>query len=134
LEGSETILLVEDEEQVRVLVRTILERFGYHVIDAQSGGDALLVSEKHTSTIELLLTDVIMPHISGSELAQRLGRRVGKVLYMSGYTEDAIVHQGVIDSGIALLQKPITPEALARKIREVLDAPPHLFRPPASEA
>jgi PAS domain S-box-containing protein len=133
LEGSETILLVEDEEQVRVLVRTILHRFGYHVIDAQSGGDALLVSEKHASTIDLLLTDVIMPHISGSELAERLGRRVGKVLYMSGYTEDAIVHQGVIDSGIALLQKPITPEALARKVREVLDSPPHLFRPPVSD-
>jgi PAS domain S-box-containing protein len=129
LEGSETILLVEDEEQVRALVRTILQRFGYHVIEAQSGGDALLVSEEHAGTIDLLLTDVIMPHISGPQLAQRLSRLVMKVLYMSGYTEDSIVHQGVVDSGVALLQKPITSEALVCKVREVLDSPPHAFRP-----
>ena len=94
LEGSETILLVEDEEQVRTLVRAILQRFGYHVIEAQTGGDALLMSEKHAGTIDLLLTDVIMPHISGPQLAQRLGRLVRKVLYMSGYTEDSMVRQG----------------------------------------
>jgi PAS domain S-box-containing protein len=129
LEGSETILLVEDEEQVRALVRTILQRFGYHVIEAQSGGDALLVSEEHAGAIDLLLTDVIMPHISGPQLAQRLSRLVMKVLYMSGYTEDSIVHQGVVDSSVALLQKPISPEALMRKVREVLDSPPHAFRP-----
>jgi PAS domain S-box-containing protein len=130
LEGSETILLVEDEEQVRALVRTILQRFGYHVIEAQTGGDALLVSEKHAGAIDLLLTDVIMPHISGPQLAQRLSRLVTKVLYMSGYTGDSILHQGVLDSSIALLQKPITQEALVRKVREVLDSPPHTFRPP----
>jgi PAS domain S-box-containing protein len=130
--GSETILLVEDEEQVRVLVRTILERFGYHVIVAQTGGDALLVSESHTGTVDLLLTDVIMPHISGPQLAQRLGPLVKKVLYMSGYTEDSIVRQGLVDSSIALIQKPITPDSLARKVREVLDSPPDAFRPPAS--
>jgi PAS domain S-box-containing protein len=128
-EGSETILLVEDEEQVRALVRSILQRFGYHVIEAQTGGDALLVSEEHAGTIDLLLTDVIMPHISGPQLAQRLSRLVMKVLYMSGYTEDSIVHQGVVDSSVALLQKPITPEALVCKVREVLDSPPHAFRP-----
>jgi two-component system cell cycle sensor histidine kinase/response regulator CckA len=133
LEGSETILLVEDEEQVRTLVRTILQRFGYNVIEAQTGGDALLLAEKHAGTIDLLLTDVIMPHISGPELAARLSELVMKVLYMSGYTEDAIVHQGVVDSGVALLQKPITPDALARKVREVLDSPPDLFTPRAPQ-
>jgi PAS domain S-box-containing protein len=130
LEGRETILLVEDEEQVRALVRTILQRFGYHVIEAQTGGDALLLSEKHGGAIDLLLTDVIMPHISGPQLAQRLSRLVTKVLYMSGYTEDSMVRQGVVDSSVALLQKPVTPEALARKVREVLDSPPDAFRPP----
>jgi two-component system, cell cycle sensor histidine kinase and response regulator CckA len=130
LEGSETILLVEDEEQVRALVRTILQRFGYHVIEAQTGGDALLLSEKHAGAIDLLLTDVIMPHISGPQLAQRLSRLVTKVLYMSGYTEDSMVRQGVVDSSVALLQKPVTSEALARKVREVLDSPPDAFRPP----
>jgi PAS domain S-box-containing protein len=133
LNGTETILLVEDEEQVRALVRTILQRFGYHVIEAQTGGDALLVSERHSGTIDLLLTDVIMPHISGPQLAQRLSRRVGKVLYMSGYTEDAIGHQGVLGSDVALVQKPVTPEALVRKVRDVLDSPPQAFRPPEPE-
>jgi len=130
LEGSETILLVEDEAQVRALVRSILQRFGYKVIEAQSGGDALVVSEQHSGTIDLLLTDVIMPHINGPQLAQRLRGRVGKVLYMSGYTEDSIVRQGLVDASVALLQKPITPKALVRKVREVLDAAPHAFRPP----
>jgi PAS domain S-box-containing protein len=130
--GSETILLVEDEEQVRVLVRTILQRFGYNVIEAQTGGDALLVSENHAGTVDLLLTDVIMPHISGPQLAQRLGALVKKVLYVSGYTEDSIVRQGLVDSSIALLQKPITPDSLARKVREVLDSPADAFRPPAA--
>jgi CheY-like chemotaxis protein len=130
LEGSETVLLVEDEEQVRTLVRTILQRFGYQVLEAQTGGDALLVSERHAGAIDLLLTDVIMPHITGPQLAQRLGGLVRKVLYMTGYTEDAMVRQGVLDASVALLQKPITPEALARKVREVLDAPPEAFRLP----
>jgi two-component system cell cycle sensor histidine kinase/response regulator CckA len=132
LEGSETILLVEDDENVRTLVRTILQRYGYQVIEAQTGGDALLVSERHGGAIDLLLTDVIMPHISGPQLAMRLGRLVSKVLYMSGYTEDSIVRQGVVDASIALLQKPISPEALVRKVREVLDSPPDAFRPPVS--
>lgn len=130
LEGSETILLVEDEEQVRTLVRAILQSYGYNVIEAQTGGDALLMSEKHAGAIDLLLTDVIMPHISGPQLAQRLSRLVTKVLYMSGYTEDSMVRQGLIDSSVALLQKPITPEALVRKVREVLDSPSDAFKPP----
>jgi two-component system cell cycle sensor histidine kinase/response regulator CckA len=126
LRGTETVLVVEDEEQVRAVVLSILKRHGYKVISAQHAGEALLLCERHPGTIDLLLTDVVMPHMSGPELAKRLAAtRPGmKVLYMSGYADDSIVRHGVLETNAAFLQKPITPAALARKVREVLDADP----------
>jgi len=122
--GSETILVVEDEETVRLLARRILEGCGYRVLDAQSAGDALLLCEKHAGTIDVLLTDVVMPRMSGRELAERLRplRPDMKVLYMSGYTDDAVTRHGIRNSDVAFLQKPITPHTLTRKLREVIDS------------
>jgi two-component system cell cycle sensor histidine kinase/response regulator CckA len=125
LQGAETILLAEDEETVRKLARQVLEMYGYQVLEAANGGAALLICERHTELIHLLITDVIMPEMSGRELADRLAqlRPEMKVLYMSGYTDNAIVHQGVLDEGANFIQKPFPTDALARKVREVLDAP-----------
>ena len=125
LQGAETILLAEDEEMVRKLARQVLEMYGYRVLEAANGGAALLICERHNEPIHLLITDVIMPEMSGRELADRLAqlRPAMKVLYMSGYTDDAIVHQGVLDEEANFIQKPFPTDALARKVREVLDAP-----------
>jgi len=125
LRGSETILLVEDQDEVRRVAQEILTRHGYHVLAAQNAGEALLSCERHPRTIQLLLTDVVMPQMSGRELAERLAqiRPDMKVLYMSGYTDNAIIHHGILDSGAAFVQKPILPDLLARRVREVLDTP-----------
>jgi CheY-like chemotaxis protein len=122
--GSETVLLVEDEESVRQLVRETLETKGYHVIEAENGNAGLAAAEAHKATIDLLITDVIMPAMGGHELVQRLveSRPAIKVLYLSGYSEDAIVDQNTGESSKAFLQKPFTLQNLARKVREVLEA------------
>ena len=120
--GSETVLLVEDEESVRELVRETLKTRGYTVIEASDGIAGMRVSEEYQGNIEILITDVVMPGMSGRELAKRVAaaRPNIRVLYLSGYTEDAIMHQGVFEAGTAFLQKPFTLQVLARKVREVL--------------
>ncbi len=123
LGGTETVLLVEDEESVRQLVRETLAARGYNVLEADDGQKALHIAASHSGPIHVLVTDVVMPGMSGRELAKLLGEThpQTKVLYLSGYTEDAIVHQGVLDSGTAFLQKPFTLQMLSRKVREVLN-------------
>ncbi|HVH68614.1 MAG TPA: PAS domain S-box protein [Gemmatimonadales bacterium] len=121
--GDETVLLVEDAAPVRTLARRSLEGRGYRVLDASDGPAALALSARHAGRIDLLVTDVVMPGMSGRELAERLApqRPSMKVLYTSGYTDDTMVRQGVLTAGVAFLQKPFIPDTLARKVREVLD-------------
>jgi PAS domain S-box-containing protein len=123
--GQETILLVEDESDVRALAREVLERQGYTVLEANDGAQAVAVYEKEGARIDLILTDVVMPRMSGREMVDRVRatRPDMRVLYMSGYTGDAIVRHGVLDASMLLLGKPFTPVALIAKVREVLDRP-----------
>jgi two-component system cell cycle sensor histidine kinase/response regulator CckA len=124
LAGTETVLLAEDDELLRPLARSLLLKLGYTVLDAPNAAEALVAAGEHQGTIHLLITDVVMPGQSGRDLARALAQSHPdtKVLYMSGYTDDAIVHHGMLDPGLNFLQKPFTPATLARKVREVLDA------------
>jgi two-component system cell cycle sensor histidine kinase/response regulator CckA len=134
LRGSESILVVEDQEEVRRLISRLLKARGYRVLTAASGHEALRVgreletlrlAERREANIDLLVTDVVMPGMSGREVALLLApaHPMTKVLYLSGYTDESIVHHGMLEPGLAFLQKPFTADALARKVREVLDAP-----------
>ncbi|WP_447977433.1 PAS domain S-box protein [Candidatus Nitrospira bockiana] len=122
--GSETVLVVEDQQGVRGFLKNLLRLNGYRVLEASDGEEALRICRLHPGEIQLLLTDIVMPGMSGRELAERLSGEPGtpKVLFMSGYTDDAALHSAVADSDVAFLQKPFSPLALTRKIREVLDA------------
>jgi PAS domain S-box-containing protein len=121
--GSETVLLVEDDEMVRQLVRETLVRAGYKVMDTSDPLEARRLSESYRGQIHLLITDVVMPKVSGRELAEELHKRrdAMKVLYMSGYTDNAVVNTGILHKEVAFLQKPFTPAALTEKVREVLE-------------
>jgi CheY-like chemotaxis protein len=122
--GTETILLAEDEPGVRAMIRATLERHGYTVLEASSGADALSIMGLHPGTIDLLFTDVVMPGMNGRELARRVvDERPGtRVLFATGFGGDAIIRHGVIDASLDLIEKPFSPPALLRKVREVLDA------------
>jgi signal transduction histidine kinase/FixJ family two-component response regulator len=122
--GSETVLLVEDEDTVRNLAAEILKDRGYQVLEANGGEEAIGLCRKHKEPIHLLITDVVMPKMSGKDVAQQLQliHPETKVLFMSGYTDEAIVHHGIVDADIAFIQKPFSEDALALKIRDVLDS------------
>jgi len=121
--GSETVLIAEDEAAVRAVARQALERQGYAVLEASSAQAALDLVQRHSGPLHLLLTDVVMPGMSGRTLAVRLLelRPELRVIYMSGYTDEAITRHGMLKPGLTYVQKPFTPDALARKVREVLD-------------
>ena len=120
---TETILLVEDEDVVRDLAREVLEESGYSVLSTHHAGEALVVAERHPGPIQLLLTDVVMPHMGGRELAERIAPlRPGiRVLYVSGYTDDEVLRHGVMEAEMAFLQKPFTASALLERVRGLLD-------------
>ena len=124
LQGNETILIVEDEEAVRKLVRRTLETQGYNVLEAFDAQNALLLLSQYKGTIHLMITDVVMPNMSGRELVQHLRDSANEmpVLYMSGYTDDAMENHGILEPDTPFLQKPFTPDSLSRKVREVLDS------------
>jgi CheY-like chemotaxis protein len=121
--GTELILLVEDEDQVRAILQHILEEQGYHVLAASNGAEALVLAQEPNRDIRLMITDVVMPQMGGRELAEQIlvTRPLLPVLFMSGYTDDAIVRLGLLDQKINFIQKPFDSAAVARKVREVLD-------------
>ncbi|MGE4489380.1 MAG: response regulator [Kiritimatiellales bacterium] len=120
--GTETILLVEDDEAVRSLLLTVLQANGYTVLAANNAEEAVQICEEYDGELDMLLTDVVMPKKSGPQLAEHIIklRPNIRIVYMSGYTDDAIVHHGVLDPGTAFIEKPIVPSALLEKIREFL--------------
>jgi len=124
LKGTETVLVVEDEDMVREIIHHILLDYGYNVLESHNPHEALQVCDLFEGTIHLMVTDVVMPGMSGRELAEKVTSRYPnmKVLYISGYTDNVIVHHGILDSGIAFLSKPFTPYSLVRNVREVLDS------------
>jgi len=126
LDGSETVLVAEDEDAVRQIIEKALQARGYTVMVARDGNEALAIAGRHAGQIDLLVTDVVMPDMNGRALSERLThvRPTIKTLYLSGYTDDAILHHGVLEEGVAFLQKPFSLGALARKVREVIEARP----------
>jgi CheY-like chemotaxis protein len=125
LSGRETILLVEDDRSIRTLTQRVLRRYGYTVLVASTAAEAQKLCREQIGTIDLLVSDVIMPDTNGPTLARLLlkDRPRLRVLFMSGYTNDAIAHHGILDSGAAFLEKPFTPDAIVRKVRTILDEP-----------
>jgi CheY-like chemotaxis protein len=124
--GDETVLVVEDQEDVRKLIRTILESYGYRILEAENGVEALRLIEEHPGEIQLLLTDVILPGMNGKTLSEQMRVLLPKpkVIFMSGYPEDAISRRGVLEQDVAYLPKPFSLEYLAVKVREVLTGQP----------
>jgi two-component system, cell cycle sensor histidine kinase and response regulator CckA len=133
LHGSETILVVEDQAEVRKVTVTALERHGYTVCSAADAEQAIAFFENHQASIQLVITDVILPGINGRELARALMQYASELqfLFTSGYTDNAIAHHGVLDQGVKYLQKPFSPDGLAEKVREILGPPPMLSHNPS---
>jgi two-component system, cell cycle sensor histidine kinase and response regulator CckA len=123
--GTETILLVEDDDAVRAVTQRALARFGYTVLPASGGEDALVIADAHPEDIDLLLTDIMMPGMNGVDVARRVVElRPGiRVFYMSGYADQDLVRQGLLTPGARFLQKPFTPQQLAERVRDILDQP-----------
>jgi CheY-like chemotaxis protein len=129
--GNETVLLVEDEDGVRRLLMHVLTKRGYNVVEAPDAEEALRIFQQRPEDIHLVLTDMVMPKMSGRELGEHLSRirPETKVIYMSGYTDDVLVRTGALGPGMAFLQKPLRPDILAAKVRETLDSPSRQFDP-----
>lgn len=123
--GGETLLVVEDDDAIRMMMRRILKRDGYVVLDASDGQKALELVSTYDKPIDLLVTDVVMPSLGGRELAQRLlvKRPAMKIVYMSGYTDDVVLRRGLLEAGVTFIQKPFAPAALSAKLRKTLDIP-----------